>query len=121
MSISLINGHTPVMHKGAANGIDPPPIAQSEINTLTAANANAQPKENSGMGNVDDAVKLINKFVETSSHGIHFSLDDSSGKTVVKIVEVETNTVLRQIPSAEALSIAQSLDKLQGLLIREKA
>lgn len=101
--------------------IDQSEMAQSDANMVTVANSDAQPKEKKAVADVVDAVNLINKFVETSSQGIQFSLDDSSGKTVVKIVDVETNTVLRQIPSAEAISIAQSLDKLQGLLIREKA
>jgi flagellar protein FlaG len=101
--------------------MDQPSMAHPEMNDITATNADVQSKEKPAVADVADAVKLLNTFVETSSQGIQFALDDSSGRTVVKIVDVETKTVLRQIPSAEALSIAQSLDKLQGLLIREKA
>lgn len=116
MSISSINNHPPVVNNKAATMIDQAARTQSEKPLAKASNV-----EKSAIVDVGDAVKLLNDFVEMSTQGIQFSLDDSSGKILVKIVDVETNTVLRQIPSAEALSIARSLDKLQGLLIREKA
>jgi len=40
---------------------------------------------------------------------------------VVKVVDLETKEVIRQIPSPEVLEIAKAVDQLQGLLIRQKA
>jgi flagellar protein FlaG len=40
---------------------------------------------------------------------------------VVKVIDRETQDVIRQIPSQEMLDLAQALDKLQGLLIKQKA
>ncbi len=48
-------------------------------------------------------------------------MDDSTGKTVIKVVDSSTNELIRQIPSEEMLEIARALDRLQGLLIRQKA
>jgi flagellar protein FlaG len=121
MSISSIHSHTPVVKSSTATTMEQAAHAQAETTAVKNANADARFSEKESVADVGDAVKLLNTFIETSSPGIQFSLDDSSGRTVVKIVDIETKTVLRQIPSAEALSIAQSLDKLQGLLIREKA
>ena len=50
-----------------------------------------------------------------------FSIDDDTGKTVVKIVDSTTQEVIKQIPSEEILSIAKALDKLKGLFIEQKA
>ncbi len=67
------------------------------------------------------ALDAINKFLKPVASNIEFSIDQDSGRTLVKIVDTETNTVIRQTPSKEVLAIAKELDKLQGLLIREKA
>ncbi|MFD2272939.1 flagellar protein FlaG [Undibacterium arcticum] len=39
---------------------------------------------------------------------------------MVKVVDQRTQEVIRQMPSPEALEIAKALDKMQGLLIRQK-
>lgn len=70
---------------------------------------------------VVSTVEELNKFVSQSVPSITFSQDDDSGKTIIKVIDTTDNTVLRQIPSQEALQIAKSLDKLQGWLINQKA
>jgi flagellar protein FlaG len=69
---------------------------------------------------VNDAVKQINLSMPASS-SLEFSIDDDSKQTIVKIVDLNTKEVLRQIPSTEALEIAKSLDKMMGRLISSKA
>lgn len=49
-----------------------------------------------------------------------FSIDDDSGRTIVKVVDNATKEVIRQIPSEEILSIAKALDRLKGLLIKQE-
>ena len=39
----------------------------------------------------------------------------------MKVVDASTDEVIRQIPSEEIISIAKALDKLQGLLVEQKA
>ena len=48
-------------------------------------------------------------------------MDDSTGKTVIKVVDSSTHELIRQIPSEEMLEIARALDRLQGLLVHQKA
>lgn len=67
------------------------------------------------------SVDAINQFLKPVASNIEFSIDESSGRTLVKVVDTETNTVIRQTPTKEVLAIAKELDKLQGLLIRDKA
>ena len=67
------------------------------------------------------SVEKIQKFVNLAACDMEFSIDEESGRTVVKVIDRETKDVIRQIPSQEALDLAQALDKLQGLLIRQKA
>ena len=67
------------------------------------------------------AVDAINAFLKPISSSIEFSIDEDSGKTIVKLMDTETDTVLRQYPSREALAIAKDIDKLQGLLVNTEA
>jgi flagellar protein FlaG len=71
---------------------------------------------------VGAAVRNINQTMRALSQGLEFSIDDGDARRViVKVVDQQTKEVIRQIPSAEALEIAKALDRVQGLLIRQKA
>jgi flagellar protein FlaG len=70
---------------------------------------------------VKDAVKQINQSMQANNQSLEFSVDEDSKETVVKIVDLKTREVVRQIPTPEALEIAKSLDKMMGLLISQKA
>ncbi|MGE5491986.1 MAG: flagellar protein FlaG [Actinomycetota bacterium] len=74
-----------------------------------------------GRAQTEDAVRQIKEFVQPINDSIQFSLDDDTGFTVVKVIDLQTKEVLRQIPSEEAINIAKALDKLKGLLIHSKA
>ncbi|MBS4016595.1 flagellar protein FlaG [Azonexus hydrophilus] len=70
---------------------------------------------------VEGAVSRLSKFVAPNQSEINFSVDESSGIRVVKIIDRNSNEVIRQMPSEEAVALARALDKLQGLLIKDKA
>ena len=71
--------------------------------------------------NVTKAVDDINKSIKNLAGNLEFSIDDTSKKVIVKVVDQQTKQVLTQIPSQEAIDISRSLDKLQGLLIHHQA
>lgn len=70
---------------------------------------------------VKQATEMINKAVQSLSRNLKFTVDEETKETVVKVVDTDTGDVIRQIPSEEALAIAKALNKLQGLIIRQKA
>jgi len=70
---------------------------------------------------VSGAVKKINDSPLGTAQGLEFSIDEDTDVIVVKVIDQSTREVVRQMPSKEALEIAKSLDKMQGLLIRETA
>lgn len=70
---------------------------------------------------VEAAVAQIQQFTQALTQNLKFSIDEDTGKTVVKIVDVQTQEVIRQIPSEEAIKIAGALGKIQGLLFNGQA
>ena len=70
------------------------------------------------LGNV---VADLNKVAQANAQGVRFSVDEDTGRTVVKVVDTQTDTVLRQIPSMEALKLWRSIEQMQGVMLRDKA
>lgn len=80
----------------------------------------------SGNGSVDAAAlraatDKINHTMQGLGNNLEFRFDSETSTNVVRVVDKETNKTIRQFPSEEALAIARTLDKLQGLLIRARA
>ena len=67
------------------------------------------------------AVSQIQQFTQALVQNLKFSIDEDTGKTVVKIVDIQTQEVIRQIPSEEAITIARTLGNIQGVLFNGQA
>jgi flagellar protein FlaG len=67
------------------------------------------------------AVKKLNDLVAPALQTVEFSLDQQSERMIVKVVDTASKQVLRQIPNEEVLAMSKTLDKLQGLMIRQTA
>lgn len=103
---------------------DPPaalPPQRSADHSTISESQSAQQLQPVGREQTEEAVKRIKEFVQPINDSIQFSLDNDTGFTVVKVIDLQTKEVLRQIPSEEAINIAKALDKLKGLLIHSKA
>lgn len=67
-------------------------------------------------------VAEIKQWVEAKApNTLAFSIDDETGRTVIRIADAQTGELIRQIPPEEVLAIARSLDKMQGLLLQKTA
>ena len=89
--------------------------------TTVTPESNPVNKQNTIELDVKEAVNQIQHFTETLAPNLQFSIDEETGKTVVKIMDAQTQEVIRQFPSEEAISIARALGKIEGLLFHDKA
>ena len=67
------------------------------------------------------SVASLNQLLQPAQGSIEFSVDEGSGKTLLKVVDTETNTVLLQIPSKQALALSQSIGQTTGVFIKDSA
>jgi len=74
-----------------------------------------------GQAELGNAIADLNKVAQANAQGVRFSLDEDSGRTVVKVVDTQTDKVLRQIPSVEALKLWRSIEQMQGVMLRDTA
>ena len=82
---------------------------------------NAKPAQKITREVVEEATKKIQKFVEPKAAELQFSIDDDSGLSVVKIIDMRTKELIRQIPSQDIIDMSNTLERLQGLLLKNKA
>jgi flagellar protein FlaG len=66
------------------------------------------------------AIASINLFLQQNQRGLRFQVDDSTGQTVVTVVNAESGEVVRQIPEQEVLNIAHAL-RASGSLLNARA
>lgn len=66
------------------------------------------------------AVQEIEKFVQSVKRNLEFSIDEPSGKVVVKVIASDSGEVIRQIPNEEVLKLANSLNDASSLLFSAK-
>ena len=70
---------------------------------------------------VEAAISSIQEFAQSIQRNLNFALDESSGRVVVKVTDGVSGEVIRQIPSEEALRLAESLDEVRSLLFKAEA
>ena len=125
MSITTIAAQAPAAQAPAAQAT----VAQRPNDFVPSKAAQAKPAQEAPATissaeqkqQLEAAVKAVAQFAKPMAGNLEFSLDDETGKTVVKVVDATTNELIRQIPSEEMLEIARALDRLQGILVRQKA
>lgn len=100
---------------------EPSAAARAPATPVVTSAAVQPPSSAPSPEQVTQALKSINKTLQSLSQGLEFTIDEDSQRTIVKVVDRETKDVIRQIPSEEALEIAKALDQASGLLIRQKA
>lgn len=67
------------------------------------------------------AVAQIQRYISSNHRDLQFELDDGSGRTVIRVINPETQEVVRQIPSEEALRLSAAMTAHLGGLLDENA
>lgn len=94
-----------------------PPSAAVELPSQAIQATGALLKEEQ----LQDAVNRVNEVILTMTNDVKFTVDSDTGIRVIKVVDTRTDEVIRQFPSEEMVELAKSMDKLRGLVIRQKA
>jgi len=104
----------PAMVSAASSGAKPgqsgnslPPVQQAAKNDVV------DPKE--FQMHVEAAVAQMNEFIQSTQRDLHFTYDRDAGETVVKVLDRETQEVIRQIPDETFLKLARNKDSNGGL------
>lgn len=129
----MLNTTTTTNSVGAApaQGHTGPPVATSKTDATSATgkteetSAATAPSEQGAQSpsnlQLNRAVEALQRKAEAVNASLRFRIDDGTGKTVVTVINTEDGSVIRQIPSEEALALSQAISEQQGLLINTRA
>lgn len=77
-----------------------------------AASGNSLPPEQASQVSAEElqnVVKRLNEHVQNINRDLQFSVDEDSGRSVIRVVNAETQELVRQIPSEEVLRISRHI------------
>ncbi|MFD2331487.1 flagellar protein FlaG [Cohnella sp. GCM10020058] len=69
---------------------------------------------------IKKAIEKANKAMEGSDRRFEYSVHEKTGDLLVKVVNTETNEVMREIPNEKLLDLMDKLQELAGINIDEK-
>lgn len=67
------------------------------------------------------AIESANKHFEIYDKRLEFSIHEKTKEIMVKIIDSQSNEVIREIPSQKILDMIANMMELAGLLVDEKA
>lgn len=70
---------------------------------------------------LETAVRTMEASAQRLHRALQFSIDESSGRTVITVIDKTTNEIIRQIPDEEVLSLADHFADGKGGLVEVKA
>ena len=124
ISVSPPPGGVSATALGALGNFGPTMVKESKgVSLSSAVDAKPAPKPSTinfdgskSLENLKSAIKLLNEQMVSTSRGLGFSYDDSKNSPVIKVMNLESGEVIRQIPSEDLLSLAHKIDDLKGIL-----
>ncbi|MCB2427794.1 flagellar protein FlaG [Methylophaga pinxianii] len=66
---------------------------------------------------IEERVVELNSYMQNLNRSLQFSVDEQSGDTVIKVIDSETDELIRQIPAEELLVLRSSLEEYRGMLL----
>ena len=110
-----------VKDPGVANVQNVQKNVVNEIASLEIKNPDVVQFNKPSADAIAKAAEDIQNFVKDMGRNLSFSVDEVTGYNVVRVVNPETNELIRQLPSEELLKIARSMKDLGNVLVNQKA
>jgi flagellar protein FlaG len=70
---------------------------------------------------VAKAAAQLQEFVNSMGRNLSFSVDQTTGYNIVRVVNPDTGELIRQLPSEELLKISRDFQRLNNVLVSQKA
>ena len=136
MSIGQINAPdiAPPLLTAAGSAVGSVPNGSAPVqNTFPPVTSVSAPQNTPTPGNPETENQILQQSVSSlnahmknvGNNSVEFSINSSTGQVVVQVVDTQTQTILMQTPSKQAIAIAQAQlqaqDNPRGLLIKTQA
>ena len=85
------------------------------------AEAEQKQKESASYAEVKELIKEAQGFLDDLQVRLNFEVREETGEVIVRVLDKETDEVVRQIPTEEVVKLRERMEELRGLLFDEKA
>jgi|SRR5690606_38975802 len=95
------------------------PVSTKDVPAVQDSSASARLKERVAeqRESLDDAVSRLNDYAQNVQRDLQFEIDNDLGQTIVRVVDQQTQEVIRQIPDEVALRLAEKLQQDEPLTL----
>ena len=71
--------------------------------------------------NLSSAINMLNEQMTSTKRGLGFSFDSAKNSAVIKVTDLNSGNVVRQIPTEDVLKMAHHIDAMKGILYNKIA
>jgi flagellar protein FlaG len=93
----------------------------SSVQAVTEAQEDKPAPEKEAPKDLNKVAEELTDMLAMMKKGLTFSVDDDSGRQVISVKDTVSGDIIRQIPSEEALELADKLSEFTGLLTKTQA
>lgn len=79
-----------------------------------------KPEKEQVSASTEEVVAEINHFMQNMQRNLSFSVDKQLGRDIISVTDIETDEVIRQIPSEELVVLLKKMDDVAGILFDTK-
>ena len=97
-------------------GVTVSPTTSDGSQQDSSQNSPAPEQKSLSQDQIQSIVQELNTAMQSFTSDLEFSIDNTTKQTVVKVIDTNTNQVIRQIPSEEMLRVSQRIAELLGVL-----
>jgi len=116
-------------HASSSKQIDKPSISLVENNQEIQKQSNVDAKVESEQNKIveldreqlETMAQKLQDVVGSLNRGLEFSVDEDSGRDVIKVIDKNSGDTVRQYPSEEVLDLVASLSDAAGTFVNVKA
>jgi len=93
-------------------------VNKSEVNK---AEVDAKEVDAKKAFNTEEAIAKLEEFTQSIDRDLSFRVDESSGETVISVIDTKTDEVIREIPGEAALRLSEEIEQLRSLVFTTRA
>ncbi|OCS87429.1 flagellar protein FlaG [Caryophanon tenue] len=94
-------------------------IESKKVEEVQKESLSMQPKEETKV-TLEEAVEAINDFLKAENKTSKFVLHDGLDKYYIRLVDSQTDEVIKEIPPESLLNAFYEMKKLAGMIVDEK-
>lgn len=125
--IGMMKGPVPVERSSPPAGTDRTGLVQQQVQAAEAKAAKEKERAEKAEQDTrtqeiaEEVASGLNELVHELHRELRFSVDQDSGETVIKVIDQETDEVVRQIPSDEVVQLRKRLEEAAGVIFQDSA